>query len=726
MSTLHNRSTVVASKQTDAIPFPLPATDWIIVFNPRVALPKKKNPALASSEQTEKTRARKAWDDVVTRLLKVGLKFQIREWGSGRLAIFVWCPDGILAREVYRSRVLDWLNDSGNELEPPEFGSPNNGTEASAADKASIAGLSSAERLRVVHELLTTPTYEGGAGLTMEERVVGRSGAVGGKYIEAIYAPHDREFEKQWIKSWSKKWLLKADDITKIRDYCGEKVAYYFAFLQFYFLSLAPPSVAGLLAYYLDDDFNPYYGFFMMVWGIVMIAVWNRKASQWASAWGTRNYSKIEKIRPEFRPETLASDPITGERIPYYAYWKRWAKIASITLPVTAAMSAVFFAVVWTITTAEVFTKQYYDGPFENIVTFVPTIFYAASIPALNSFYVTLSHRLNDIENRATDTSFESSYTQKLFIFNSLVAWLSLFAVSWFFIPLSDLIGTRLHSAGYITKLDFDVGPSSLRQRLSYFVVTGQVINALTELVLPMVMTKAGTVMKGLNLSKKDKAKETEEERFLRHAKVDFQKPEYDVYADYAEMVIQFGYLSLFSVAWPLAPLASFVNNFIELRSDAFKIAKATRRPVPQRADNIGPWLRILILVSWLGSITTSSITLLYRKWDPNTPATAQSQSRFPYIVLGVIIVEHLYFLISFITSQAISSVPHQGAERRKRAEFEVKRKYLLKGGIDVLAGTHGGEVEWRGGDEDMAGANREKSVLYGLALKEIHGVLQD
>ena len=40
---------------------------------------------------------------------------------------------------------------------------------------------------------------------------------------------------------------------------------------------------------------------------------------------------------------------------------------------------------------------------------------------------------------------------------------------------------------------------------------------------------------------------------------------------DYAEMVTQFGYVALWSLVWPLAPLFAFVNNYIELRSDAVK-----------------------------------------------------------------------------------------------------------------------------------------------------------
>ncbi|KAJ3034853.1 hypothetical protein HDV00_004585 [Rhizophlyctis rosea] len=716
-------------------PFPLTQTDWVIVFNPKIAFPKSKLAATVEGKQTidrERTRARAAWDDVITRLLNVGLKFQIKEWEKGRLAVFVWCPKTVLAREAYRSRVLDWLNDSGNAaLEPPTF--------TSGQSEADVSlDLTAAERLRLVHELLTTPTYEGGAGLTMEEGVVGKTSAVGGKYIEAIFAPHDVDFETvrvvKWVKAWSKKSILSSADINMIRDYAGEKVAMYFAFLRYYFFSLAPPAAIGLLTYLLDDDYSPFFGLFMVIWGIAMIAGWNRQAARWAAEWGTRNYSKLEKVRPEFRPQSLFSDPVTGERIPQYPYWKRWITVGSVTLPITLVMGVVFFAVVGTITTSEIYFKMYYDGPGQEVLTFVPTILYAACIPALNSFYISLAHRLNDYENRLTDSDWDSSFTQKLFVFNSLLSFLPLFAVSWFFVPLSDAIGARLKSHGFI-KLDSEFGPDNLSTRLSYFVLTAQVINTFTETILPMVTRKATHVVndyrKGI---KGDKDAKDEEERFEREMKKEFEQPDYRVYEDYAEMVIQFGYLALFSVAWPLAPVACFVNNFVELRSDAIKMCKTTRRAVPQRADNIGPWGFILGLISWLGSITTTSITTLYRKWNPKLPASIQATQRLPYILLFTLLAEHAYFLIRFIITSTANSVPTKGVERRRRAEFEMKKKYLLKAGIDVGNGEGGRGGGWKEGEGEGEGkvrgvgggeGEREKAVLYGVALKVIHGVLE-
>lgn len=63
-----------------------------------------------------------------------------------------------------------------------------------------------------------------------------------------------------------------------------------------------------------------------------------------------------------------------------------------------------------------------------------------------------------------------------------------------------------------------------------------------------------------------------------------------DTFQDYQEMFVQFGYVVLFSSAFPLAALCALVNNLIEIRSDALKLCTGLQRPFGQRVDSIGQW----------------------------------------------------------------------------------------------------------------------------------------
>lgn len=78
-------------------------------------------------------------------------------------------------------------------------------------------------------------------------------------------------------------------------------------------------------------------------------------------------------------------------------------------------------------------------------------------------------------------------------------------------------------------------------------------------------------------------------------------------------MITQFGYVTLWSTIWPLGPLMAFLNNWLELRSDAFKITTHSRRPMPLRVDTIGPWLDSMAFISWLSALTNTALVTLFK-----------------------------------------------------------------------------------------------------------------
>ena len=72
----------------------------------------------------------------------------------------------------------------------------------------------------------------------------------------------------------------------------------------------------------------------------------------------------------------------------------------------------------------------------------------------------------------------------------------------------------------------------------------------------------------------------------------------------------------------------SLINNWLELRSDAFKIAVHVRRPIPTRTDTIGPWLDTLTFLTWLAALTNSALVYLFRPGDQCKPVGSSLVSR--------------------------------------------------------------------------------------------------
>jgi anoctamin-10 len=136
------------------------------------------------------------------------------------------------------------------------------------------------------------------------------------------------------------------------------------------------------------------------------------------------------------------------------------------------------------------------------------------------------------------------------------------------------------------------------------------------------------------------------------------------------------GYLSLFSVAWPLAACCFFINNWVELRSDALKIAISSRRPIPWRADSIGPWLTTLGFLSWLGSITSSAIVFLCSGSQHGERGTTSNITAWG-LLLSILLAEHFYLIVQFGVRFSMSKIESPGALNERKERYIVKKQLL-------------------------------------------------
>jgi hypothetical protein len=61
----------------------------------------------------------------------------------------------------------------------------------------------------------------------------------------------------------------------------------------------------------------------------------------------------------------------------------------------------------------------------------------------------------------------------------------------------------------------------------------------------------------------------------------------FPLFEEYREMIIQYGFVTLFS-CFPLGALFAFLNNILEIRVDANKMISLSRRPIAERVEDIG------------------------------------------------------------------------------------------------------------------------------------------
>jgi hypothetical protein len=299
---------------------------------------------------------------------------------------------------------------------------------------------------------------------------------------------------------------------------------------------------------------------------------------------------------------------------------------------------------------------------------------------------------LTEYENHRTDDHYEMSLTQKIFVLNSITNYLPILLTAFVYVPFGEQILPLLQhvidavlGAQNSTKIVFRADPDRLRNEVIALTVTGQVSGAVEELALPWVKMQLKQwwrdrqATRAQNRSSDSHEGPTEEDpaesRFLRRTRRQALRPSYNVQDDIAEMVIQFGYLALFSPVWPLVPIGFFINNWIELRSDFLKICVEHQRPHATRSDGIGPWVASLESLTWLGSVSSAAIVHLFGIQD--SLGEYLGLSTWASLPVTVLISEHIFMGFRAAVRFALSRI---GSEqiRKERAERYAKRKKQL------------------------------------------------
>ena len=133
-------------------------------------------------------------------------------------------------------------------------------------------------------------------------------------------------------------------------------------------------------------------------------------------------------------------------------------------------------------------------------------------------------------------------------------------------------------------------------------------------------------------------------------------------FRNYQEMAFQFGYATLFSSAFPLAPVLAYINNFVEIRVDAWKLLQVSRRPEPEGCEDIGAWYGILDLIGTL-SVVTNGLLIFF-------VAQEFTDYRMTTRVGLFIVFEHALLIAKAAAGVLVPDTPRSTAIQLERQEF--------------------------------------------------------
>ncbi|XP_072036734.1 LOW QUALITY PROTEIN: anoctamin-7-like [Amphiura filiformis] len=634
---------------------------------------------------------------------------------------------------------------------------------------------SNTDRTRVVHEILASTTYgkrkraEVGIDRLLEEDI-----------FQAAYPLHDGPDvippnvqdedlnKRQVLKKYWARWGVwyKYQPLDHIREYFGEKIGIYFAWLGFYTGWLLPASIIGVLVflygvatmfsyeparqicesggdflmcplcdeaigctfwnisdiclqaqitYLFDNPGTVFYAVFMSFWAVSFLEYWKRKQASLAHHWDVMDFEEEEeRPRPQFaaRAPMMEKNAITGITEPYFpedTRKRRWLTgigvlCGMVVLVLIFMLGVILYRVLISIPLSK---NDLLRPNAQSIASMTGACVNLVLIMALGQVYQRLAGILNDWEMHRTQTEYEDNLTFKVFVFQFMNFFSSIFYIAFFKGKFVGYPGNYVYIFGLRNEDCANGGCLvELAQQLVVIMIGKQMINNCQEVAVPKLKQFIQRWKMRGGADKGDVSRWEEDYELVENE---------GLFEEYLEMIIQFGFITVFVAAFPLAPLFALLNNWIEIRLDGAKYISEVRRSVADRAQDIGVWYDILEFIAQMAVISNAFLIAftseflprqMYKyqyEWDlhgyidfqlahsPNNSGLSKpcrykdfrddegNLTKFYYQLLAVrlgfvILFEHFVFGVGRLIDFAVPDVPESLEVKIKREAYMAKQ----------------------------------------------------
>ncbi|XP_076970360.1 anoctamin-3 isoform X3 [Tamandua tetradactyla] len=539
---------------------------------------------------------------------------------------------------------------------------------------------SNATRSRIVYHVLQRTKYENGVSKvgicklinngSYEAAFPPHEGAYKSTQSIKTHGPQNNRhlLYERWAR-WGM-WY-KHQPLDLIRRYFGEKIGLYFAWLGWYTGMLIPAAFVGVcvffyglltmntsqvsqeicaatevfmcplcdkncsvqrlndsciyakVTYLFDNGGTVFFAIFMAIWATVFLEFWKRRRSILTYAWDLIEWEEEEEtLRPQFEAKYYKMErvnPITGKPEPHQPFSDKITRllvsVSGIFFMISLVITAVFAVVVYRLVVMEQFAsfkwsfiKQHWQ--FATSAAGVCINFIIIMI--LNLAYEKIAYFLTNLEYPRTESEWENSFALKMFLFQFVNLNSSIFYIAFF---LGRFVGHPGHYNKLFNRWRLEeCHPSGclidLCLQMGVIMFLKQIWNNFMELGYPLIQ----------NWWSRHKIKKGVQDASIPQWENDWNLQPMNIHGlmdEYLEMVLQFGFTTIFVAAFPLAPLLALLNNIIEIRLDAYKFVTQWRRPLPARATDIGIWYGILEGIGILAVITNAFVIAITSDFIP-------------------------------------------------------------------------------------------------------------
>lgn len=446
-------------------------------------------------------------------------------------------------------------------------------------------------RSKLIRNMLEFPNLLGGCSL---DRLQLKEAEF---HIFPLHSEDQRQkLNDEWFGSWKATFALELP-IGLMKDYFGEHVAFYFAFLANCSRWLLGLGICGAIVEYVvyheQNTQAKIVGVFALVvaiWAAFFTDFWIRRERTLQLEWGMSEFEVSEDTRVAFRKHArLQPSPVTGELDYVYPARKRVMRQLLSQCVITLCVAAIIALNVYLYATKISLRNSSSSFLADNAANIFNAIL-SISISTVNYAYTLLAVYLTEHEIHRTDTEHKDSLIFKLFCVQFINSYASLYYVAFAMIHFEgscDAMGNCIDDLCYLLA-------TILIERLMFTLIFDNLMPRVTA----WQRYKAETA--GADVEKFTKA---EKEYIL-----DVYDTEMEVINRYMDQVIMFGYMVLFVVALPVAPFIGYLSNIFQINQFGKMLLFRKQRNLPSGSQDIGTFQMCFETLAHIAVITNSAL----------------------------------------------------------------------------------------------------------------------
>jgi len=473
-------------------------------------------------------------------------------------------------------------------------------------DEASI--FATRDKIMIIHHIIVSKDRDcAGIDIAKLKSQENRDDAL----LQHYFPLHeDRKLHELSWHEW-KKWIMMDTDHThKVRDYFGDKVAFFFLWHSFYWKWLALPGIIGAVLQVLDVMFRTPdnmtavpFCVFLAIWTSFLPHFWRRQEAKYSIAWGTFDLvPELEPCRPEHTGEPRIN-PVTAQVENYYPWQKRMVKYLQSGAVILLTGVLLVFMILGLLFARHKFNDAVPGGIWGW------QFLMANIVETVNLGLTSLAKYLTDQENHRTRSEHDTHLLAKVFSFKFVNSYFVLYFVAFFKGRMGEFFGSPLMCIRNDCLLD-------LQLALFNFMVVRLIWQFAGQFLCPKLCVWRRTLWSESYALRYNLFNPSNrlEQADMSQAEMQARREPYDPFVDFDETLITHGYATLFAVSSPWVCTATLLWIMGKTVLDVKNLTETTQRPLPIKIRTNEPWDTAFDVYGHLACITNISLLIFGSK----------------------------------------------------------------------------------------------------------------